>query len=126
MVMTEFNNLLRSKVLKVGASAGLALAAVLTVGGSSYAAADAQNGSSQTSDEVAVLASAPRFISGYSLHCSEEMAKDSITGPEANNVVATKYSSARYDRARKTWKYTGSKIVVVLNNNGYCVTAWRR
>ncbi len=124
--MTEFNDLLRSKVLKAGASAGLALAAVLTVGGPSYAAVDTQDGSSQTSDELVVLASAPRFISGYSFHCSEEMAKDSITGPEANNVVATKYSSARYDKAKKTWKYTGSKVVVVLNNNGYCVTAWRR
>ncbi|MFK0264170.1 hypothetical protein ACIQU1_22995 [Streptomyces angustmyceticus] len=124
--MTEFNNLLRSKVLKAGASAGLALAAVLTAGGSSYAAGDAQSGSFQTSDGLVVLQSAPRFISGYSLHCAEEMAKDSITGPEADRVVATKYSSARYDRAKKTWKYTGSKVVVVLNNSGYCVTAWRR
>ncbi|GGL18728.1 hypothetical protein GCM10010094_94780 [Streptomyces flaveus] len=124
--MAEFNNLLRSRVLKVGASAGLALAATLTVGGSSYAAVDAQKGASQASVEIAVQASVPRFITGYSLHCSEEMAKDSITGPEADNVVATKYSSARYDRNKKTWKYTGSRVVVVLNNNGYCVTAWRR
>ncbi|GAA5615377.1 hypothetical protein CP981_04210 [Streptomyces platensis] len=124
--MPEFSNLLRGKVLKAGASAGLALAAVLTAGGASYAAGDAQSGSFQTSDELMVLQSAPRFISGYSLHCAEEMAKDSITGPEADRVVATKYSSARYDRAKKTWKYTGSKVVVVLNNSGYCVTAWRR
>ncbi|MFJ2610488.1 hypothetical protein ACIO13_36880 [Streptomyces sp. NPDC087425] len=124
--MLEFNNPLRSKALQIGASAGLALAAVLAVGGSSYASVHAENGSSQTSDEIVILASVPRFISGYSLHCSEEMAKDSITGPEANNVVATKYSSAKYDKTKKTWKYTGSKVVVVLNNNGYCVTAWRR
>ncbi|MFJ8535642.1 hypothetical protein [Streptomyces sp. NPDC093591] len=122
--MAELNNL-RNKALKAGTSVGLALAAVLTVVGSSYAAVDSQMGSSQTA-EAGVRASAPRFISGYSLHCSEEMAKDSITGPEAQNVVATKYSAARYDRARKTWKYTGSKVVVVLNDNGYCVTAWRR
>lgn len=125
--MAEFNNLLRSRVLKVGASAGLALAATLTVGGSSYAAVDApQNGASQAPVETAVQASVPRFITGYSFHCSEEMAKDSITGPEADNVVATKYSSARYNRTDKTWKYTGRTVVVVLNNNGYCVTAWRR
>ncbi|MGW7363402.1 hypothetical protein ACWGI8_08235 [Streptomyces sp. NPDC054841] len=122
--MAELTNL-RNKALKVGVSVGLALAAALAVGGSSYAAADSQSGSSPTTEAV-VNASAPRFISGYSLHCSEEMAKDSITGPEAQDVVAAKYSSARYDRIRKTWKYTGSKIVVVLNNNGYCVTAWRR
>jgi hypothetical protein len=122
--MTELTGL-RNKALKLGVPAGLALVAALTAGAPSYAAANGQVDSPAMTEAV-VYASAPRFISGYSLHCSEEMAKDSITGPEAQDVVAAKYSSARYDRTKKTWKYTGSKVVVVLNNNGYCVTAWRR
>ncbi|MGX2997610.1 hypothetical protein JNUCC64_25675 [Streptomyces sp. JNUCC 64] len=116
----------RSRVLGVaGVPVGLALVAVLTVGSASGVAAGSGSDSSPMAGS-GVYASAPRFISGYSLHCSEEMAKDSITGPEAQGVVAARYSSARYDRNRKTWKYTGSRVVVVLNKNGYCVTAWRR
>ncbi|MGA5409362.1 hypothetical protein ACPCSC_19120 [Streptomyces lavendulocolor] len=122
--MTEITGL-RNKALMLGVSAGLALVAALGAGAPSYAAVNDRVDSPGMSEAV-VYASAPRFISGYSLHCSEEMAKDSITGPEAQDVVAAKYSSARYDRTKKTWKYTGSKVVVVLNNNGYCVTAWRR
>jgi hypothetical protein len=79
--MTEFNNLLRSKVLKVGASAGLALAAVLTVGGSSYAAADAQNGSSQTSDEIMVLTSEDlevRWIQGCCCAQQQRLLRDGL------------------------------------------------
>jgi Tfp pilus assembly protein PilV len=118
--------LLRNRALKAGAATGLALAAVLTAGGASHAAATGAQGDSTQTAELGVLASAPRFISGYSYHCSTEMAIDSITGPEAQHVVSTKYSSARYDKKKASWKYTGSKIVVVLNNNGFCVTAWRR
>jgi hypothetical protein len=102
--------LLRNRALKAGAATGLALAAVLTAGGASHAAATGAQGDSTQTAELGVLASAPRFISG----------------PEAQHVVSTKYSSARYDKKKASWKYTGSKIVVVLNNNGFCVTAWRR
>lgn len=68
---------------------------------------------------------APRFVTGYSLHCSEEMGDDNVTGAEVDHVVENYYLRATYDEGRDTWRYPGPTLIVVLNPNGYCVTVFR-
>lgn len=72
---------------------------------------------------------APRYISGYSYHCSQEMANDNITGPEADSLVQNYWLSATYQEKdppeSSTWRYDGPNLAVILNLNGWCVTAFR-
>lgn len=123
----------RSPSLSQGGSRALNPLAVLValVLGLTTSATTAHAGTphgASTQSEVAAQAStvAPRFITGYSYHCSEEMAADNISGPEAEWVVGNYYFSADYDEEQDTWRYDGPGITVVLNPSGYCVTAWRR
>ncbi|GAA3037647.1 hypothetical protein [Streptosporangium longisporum] len=75
--------------------------------------------------EMQIEAGAPCIVTGYSLHAAEEMAKDSITGDQVEDIVYTTCSRA-VKQSNGNWKYTKGKIVVICNNNGYVVTAWRR
>lgn len=73
-----------------------------------------------------VADSAPRTVTGYTNHALEEMAADRIGKPQVENLVATRYSNASWQKKQKTWKYTDGRIVVILNTRGSVVTAWRR
>lgn len=71
------------------------------------------------------LATAPRFVTGYSFHCSQEMANDNVTGSEVDFVVQNYYLSAAYNDLEDTWRYPGPTLIVVLNPSGFCVTVFR-
>ncbi|WP_182873783.1 DUF4258 domain-containing protein [Microbispora sp. H10670] len=104
-------------------AAGLLSASALLVATPAAIAATATT--SQAGSGVQILAGAPCIVTGYSLHAAEEMAKDSITGDQVEDVVYTTCSRA-VKQTNGNWKYTKGKIVVICNNNGYVVTAWRR
>lgn len=121
-------------VVKKGAGACIGLATVVAAvtGAAAISTAGGQptldTGSTSalvTRHETAVQATAPRFVSGYSFHCSQEMAAEDVTGAEVDWVVQNYYLSATYDEEQATWRYPGPTLIVVLNNNGFCVTVFR-
>lgn len=71
------------------------------------------------------MATAPRYISGYSDHCARELAADGISREAAGAQVANGYLSAVWQAEGQTWRYNGPVVTIVLNVNGYCVTAFK-
>lgn len=120
-------------VLRNSASACMGIAAALVASGgvaygaiNDHATLDSGTGTPTVAiDRAEAQATAPRFVTGYSLHCSQEMAEDNVTGAEVDWVVENYYLSAAYNEEEETWRYPGPTLIVVLNNNGFCVTVFR-
>lgn len=74
---------------------------------------------------VEVLASAPRYITGYTDHCELRLKQRNISKGHAESVVENNWRKAYKDREHGTWQYQDKTILVSLNNNGACVTVKR-
>lgn len=105
-------------------AAAIAPMAFLVVAGTA-SSASAQSVSAPVTTET----SAPRMITGYTPHGGAAMADQNIAESEVDAVVLGAWLSATYDEERATWRYTGGgdfpSVVVILNDGGQVVTAWR-
>jgi hypothetical protein len=113
-------------VVRLVAAAAIALAAA--TGAAQPAGAVAAPGIHTTGSPASVpaapRASAPCFVSGYSLHAMDEMSADRIYSNQVENVVLDTCNRARKQQ-NGNWNYTDGNITVIANDDGYIVTVWR-
>lgn len=83
------------------------------------------SGDARTSVPADVLASAPRYITGYTDHCETRLKQRKISKGHAEPVVENNWRSAYKDRKHGTWQYQDKTVLISLNNSGACVTATR-
>lgn len=103
----------------------LAVSALVVTAPAAVAATTAEPAAAPAGTVLVARAGAPCLVSGYSIHAAEEMAKDRISAEQVEDIVFTTCRRA-VKQKNGNWKYTKGKIVVICNNNGYVVTAWRR
>ncbi|MFK8906948.1 DUF4258 domain-containing protein [Streptomyces sp. YS-3] len=106
-------------------TAALSSGAMLTAGGAQATGRAAIHTAHSGEGSLYQLpAGGPCIVTGYSYHAQQRMAERRISSDEVENLVYSTCGKAR-KQSDGTWKYTGRKLIVICNDNGYVVTLWR-